>query len=167
VVPGRVRSRLFPRRLLPLLLPVDGGVAIGCATVGSATAGIADSAAAARPPARGVGRYDRPLHARPTVVKGGDDMQERVIETDLSWCRFTTNPYPRRPAEWEGGEDHEAALAALATMLSRVPKRPRRRTDSATKSRRISCSCWSPRRPVTATVLSSRRHHESAHDRPR
>ena len=100
-------------------------------------------------------------------------MRERVIETDLSWCRFMTNPYPRRPAEWEGEEDHEAALAALAalatlaTMLSRVPKRPRRRTDSATKSRRISCSCWSPRRPDTATVLSSRRHHESAHDRPR
>ena len=150
-MPGRVRSRLFPRRLLPLLLPVEGGVASGCATVGSATAGIADSAAAARPPARaparGVGRYDRPLHARPTVVKGGDDMQERVIETDLSWCRFMTNPYPRRPAEWEGEEDHEAALAALATMLSRVPKRPRRRTDSATKSRRISCSCWSPTPP--------------------
>ena len=103
-------------------------------------------------------------------MKEDDDMQERVIATDLSWYRFMTNPYPRRPAEWEGEEDHEAALAALAalaTMLSRVPKRPRCRIDSATKSRRISCSCWSPRRPVTATVLSSRRHHESAHDRPR
>ena len=47
-------------------------------------------------------------------------MRERVIETDLSWYRFMTNPYPRRPADWEGEEDDKAALAK---MLSRVPKR--------------------------------------------
>jgi hypothetical protein len=58
----------------------------------------------------------------PPAVKGDDDMQERVIETDMSWYRFMTNPYPRRPADWEGEEDHKAALAK---MLSRVPKRQR------------------------------------------
>lgn len=66
-----------------------------------------------------MGRYDR-RRRPPAAAKGDDDMRERVIETDLSWYRFMTNPYPRRPADWEGEEDDKAALAK---MLSRVPKR--------------------------------------------
>ena len=53
-------------------------------------------------------------------MKGDDDMPDRVIETDMRGYRFMTNPYPRRPADWEGEKDHKAALAK---MLSRVPRR--------------------------------------------
>jgi hypothetical protein len=46
-VPTLVGSRRVARLLRPLLLPLEGGAATGCATVGGTTAGIAGRAAAA------------------------------------------------------------------------------------------------------------------------
>jgi hypothetical protein len=45
--PTLVGSRRVARLLRPLLLPLEGGAATGCATVGGTTAGIAGRAAAA------------------------------------------------------------------------------------------------------------------------